>query len=211
MSIDLHIEAINGFQGESLTKSISNLEKQVIGLGANELHELCDSIHINQDFITSTSAIKKAAAQINVIIHATGILMSLQNILEENEVVESVSLGAGNTGRKFDLETNLRVAEYKFIDWQVGPNAIRQNSVFQDFFTLAEDEREKKKYLYVVDAAPTMKFLNGGRALTSVLFRHTRIHQAIINKYGTNIEKVRDYYILKKDEVEICDVRPFLT
>ncbi|MGJ8620674.1 MAG: hypothetical protein ACSHWN_10100 [Methylophilaceae bacterium] len=210
MNIDKHIQAINNFQGDSLTKSISNLEQQVKGLGAEEMHKLCESVQINQDFISSTSAIKKAAAQINVIIHATGILMSLQNILEDNEVVESVSLGAGNTGRKFDLETNLRVAEYKFIDWQAGPNAIRQNSVFQDFFTLAEHETNKKKYLYVVDDAPSLKFLNSGRALTSVLFRHTRIHQAIINKYGENIEKVRDYYNLKKDEVEICDIRPFL-
>lgn len=44
--------------------------------------------------------------------------MCLPHILEPDERVESVSLGAGNTGRDFDLETNVRVAEFKFIHWR---------------------------------------------------------------------------------------------
>ena len=52
---------------------------------------------------------KRLAGQINVTIHALGILMCLPHILEPDERVESVSLGAGNTGRDFDLETNVRV------------------------------------------------------------------------------------------------------
>jgi hypothetical protein len=31
------------------------------------------------------------------------------------EQVEKVSLGAGNSGREFDRETNYRVAEFKFV------------------------------------------------------------------------------------------------
>jgi len=54
--------------------------------------------------------IKQLAGQINVVIHALGILLCLPHILRPGEVIEYVSLGAGNTGRAFDLETNLRVA-----------------------------------------------------------------------------------------------------
>jgi hypothetical protein len=150
------------------------------------------------------------AGQINVIIHAAGILCSLPRILEPGEIVESVSLGAGNTGRRFDLETNRRVAEYKFIDWQGGPESIRQNSLFKDFFELAEFETKKSKHIYVLGTSFPMRFLKGGRALTSVLSRFPTILQKITVKYGADVTRVRDYYELKKHEVEIVDVSPYI-
>jgi hypothetical protein len=63
------------------------------------------------------------------VIHALGILLCLPHILRPGEVIDYVSLGAGNTGRAFDLETSLRVAEFKFIHGQGGPGSIRQNSL----------------------------------------------------------------------------------
>ena len=125
MSIDIAIRAITDFQGASLTESLARIESLVVGLDANKLRDFCDVRNINNRFMSSAVSIKKLAGQINVIIHAAGILCSLPAILKPGEVVESVSLGAGNTGRQFDLETNLRVAEYKFIDWQGGSESIR--------------------------------------------------------------------------------------
>lgn len=55
-----------------------------------------------------------------MIMHAAGIMVALPWILESGEIVESLSLGAGNTGRDHDLETNRRIAEFKFIDWRGG-------------------------------------------------------------------------------------------
>lgn len=208
MSIDQAIKAIDGFQGESLTQSLSAIESSVIGLSLIELQKLCGNRGIDNAFLASALSIKRIAGQINVIIHAAGILHSLLSVLEPGEVVESVSLGAGNTGRKFDLETNLRVAEYKFIDWQGGPESIRQNSVFKDFFELAEYETTKKKYLYVVGTDFPLRFFRGGRALTSVLSRQPAILARIAAKYGASIVRVCDYYVLKKDEVQICDISP---
>jgi hypothetical protein len=121
-----------------------------------------------------------------------------------------VSLGAGNTGRHFDLETNLRIAEYKFIDWQGGPESIRQSGIFKDFFELAEYETTKRKCLYVVGTEYPLKFFNGGRALSSVLSRNPNILSRIKAKYGESVTKVCDYYELKKDDVHICDVRPHI-
>jgi hypothetical protein len=80
---------------------------------------------------------------VNVAIHALGILLALPEILEVlevGEVVEELSLGAGNTGRAFDLVTNVRVAEFKFIKWRGGAEAIRQNGLFVDVFHLACSE-----------------------------------------------------------------------
>jgi hypothetical protein len=210
MSIDLAIKAIEVFQGDSLTKSLAEIERSIIGLDSDNSRTFCGEQNIDKDFISSALAIKKVAGQINVIIHASGILHSLPYILEKGEQVESVSLGAGNTGKKFDLETNLRVAEYKFINWKGGAESIRQNGVFKDFYELAEYETEKKKVLYVVDTCHPLKFFTGGRALTSVLSKQPEVLNAIIRKYGDGVKVVRDYYELYKDQVDICDVSTYL-
>lgn len=206
MSIHKAIEAIERFQGNSLTESLAIIEDEIVGLNSSRSQNYCTQRKIDDELLNSALTIKKVAGQINIIIHAAGILRSLQEILEPDEIVESVSLGAGNTGKNFDLETNFRIAEYKFIDWQGGPEAIRQNNIFKDFYELAEHETSKRKYLYLVGTEVPLKFFEGGRALTSVLSRRPEILTAIAEKYGPDVAIVRDYYQLKKDEVHISDI-----
>lgn len=206
MSVNQAIRAIEAFQGTSLTASLAEIEREVVGKRATQLRDLCEIRAVNHGFMASAASIKRFAGQINVIIHAAGILCSLPKLLERGEVVESVSLGAGNTGRKFDLETNFRIAEYKFIDWRGGSESIRQNSLFKDFYDLAEHSGRKRRFLYVVDTSFPLKFLNGGRALSSVLSRAPRTHTTIVQKYGDRMKVVRDYYSLKKDKVTIEDI-----
>lgn len=201
---------MDGFQGPSLTDSLSAIERSIVGLNVAEMQTFCGGRGIDHAFMASAVSIKKLAGQINVIIHAAGILCSLPHILEADEVVESVSLGAGNTGRKFDLETNQRVAEYKFIDWQGGAESIRQNGIFKDFFELAEYKTKKRKCLYVVGTDYPLRFLNGGRALNSVLSRRPEILRRIVERYGDKVVRVRDYYTLNSYKVEVCDVSPFI-
>lgn len=210
MSIDNAIEAIGKFQGNSLTKSLAELENEIVGADAQESLSFCLEKDINDNFVDSALAIKKVAGEINVIIHASGILHALKDILKTGEIVESVSLGAGNTGRKFDLETNFQVAEFKFIDWKGGAESIRQNGIFKDFFELAEYETDKTKNLYVVGTHHPLKFLNGGRALTSVLSKQPVIYNKIKDKYGPDIRVARDYYRLYQDEVKLIDVSPYI-
>ncbi len=210
MSIDLALKVIEEFQGDSLTKSLASIERLVVGQDSTGTADFCDDRNIDTGFLTSAMAIKKVAGQINVIIHAAGILHSLPHILEKGELIESVSLGAGNTGKKFDLETNLRVAEYKFITWQGGAESIRQNGIFKDFYELAEYETPKRKVLYVVDTHFPLKFFSGRRALSSVLAKQPGILNMIKAKYGNEMNIVRDYYERHKETVAICDVSSFI-
>ena len=210
MSIIEAIKAIEQFQGDSLTSSLSKIESSIIGLKDTDLHAFCANQKIDNSFMASAASIKKMAGQINVIIHAAGILCSLPSILETNEIVQGISLGAGNTGRKFDLETNFRIAEFKFIDWQGGAETIRQNAIFKDFFELAEHETTKHKYLYVVGTNYPMNFLKSGRSISSVLSRQPDIHRRLTEKYGNGVSKVRDYYELMKNEVQVCDVSSYI-
>lgn len=210
MSIVKAMQAIEDFQGRSLTESLSKIEADVVGLDEVRLQDFCADRKIDAQFVASAASIKKMAGQINVIIHAAGILCALPSILEPNERIQSVSLGAGNTGRKFDLETNLRVAEFKFIDWKGGPETIRQNSIFKDFFELAEHETSKQKYLYVVGTHHPLLFFNSKRALSSVLSKQPEISRRLTAKYGECVKSVRDYYNLKRESVNVCDVSSYI-
>jgi hypothetical protein len=206
MNIEKAIKRIKEFQGNSLTESLAQFECDIIGHDSITSHAFCNEHKINNDFMTSALSIKIIAGQINTIIHAAGILQSLSAILEEGETVESVSLGAGNTGKKFDLETNLRVAEFKFIDWKGGAESIRQNGIFKDFYELAEHKTDKKKTLYVVNTTHPLKFFNSSRALTSVLSKQPKILTEISINYDNKLKVVNDYYSLHKDNVQIIDI-----
>lgn len=210
MTIPYAIKALERFQGDSLTASLSQMEATLEHLSVEELRTFCSERGIDGSFMASATSIKEIAGQINVIIHAAGILCSLPSILRPGEVIQYVSLGAGNTGKRFDLETDQRVAEYKFIDWRGGPESIRQNSLFKDFYQLAEYETKKSKQIYVVGTALPLKFLSGGRSLKSVLSRYRDIFDEIQEKYGEGVTRVRDYYGIKKNEVGIVDVSPHI-
>lgn len=210
MSIDKSIRAIDGFKGVSLTQRLSQIENAIIGNDAVASQSFCSKHSIDDTFVESALVIKKVAGQIHVIIHATGILHALKDIMQQGEIVESVSLGAGNTGRKFDLETNLQIAEFKFIDWQGGAETIRQNGIFKDFYELAEYDTNKKRVLYVVDTNYPLKFFNGRRTLKSVLSKQPIIFENIKRKYGERMKVVSDYYEAHKDHVFVTDVSPFI-
>src|SRR5205085_11454138 len=97
--------------------------------------------------------VKKVSAQIDEMVHATGIINCLPKILEPNETIEDLSLAAGSEGEGFDLITNKRIAEFKFARWQdTAANGMRKRQVFADLVNLYLFETKKKKELYVFGA-----------------------------------------------------------
>jgi hypothetical protein len=200
------VRLLNKFSGEELTRTLSSIEGSVRGLRADEYADFALKVGV----LGAAAELKRIAGQVNVAIHALGILLCLPHVLEPGEEVDYVSLGAGNTGREFDLETNYRVAEFKFIHWRGGAESIRQNSIFKDFFLLAESDTAKKKFLYILGTKYPLKFFNGGRALTSVLSKDGRIRDSFFSLYQGRYSKVRDYYQPRRDSVTIQDVSPWL-
>lgn len=198
--------AIQQFEKGSLTKRISTIETELAGANSNILQLAYSSLGVTSDLLESAITFKRSVSQINVLIHSIGILLSLPKILEKDEVVEYLSLGAGNTGRLFDLETDKRVAEFKFINWQGGAESIRQNSLFKDFFLLAEYETPKQKYLYVLGKKHPMKFLTGGRALESVMSKNNKLWSGFQAKYGSRFKKVNEYFEYRESIVQLVDI-----
>ncbi len=189
---------------------MSQIEAAVKGATSLSVDPTLESCGARLNVLIGAGQLKRVVGQINVVIHALGILLCLPRLLEPGETIQYVSLGAGNTGRAFDLETDRRVAEFKFIQWQGGSESIRHNSLFKDFFLLAEHEGPKRKYLYVLGTEYPLKGLNGGRALQSVLSKEAALRDHFRAKYGDQYATVRDYFKPRRDSVIIQDVSPWL-
>jgi hypothetical protein len=192
--------------GPALTSRISQLEYELQGLGRSSLGQALQRGSATGSVLSAAMLVKQVSRQIDVTIHALGILLALPGLLEDGEVVEALSLGAGNTGRMYDLETDRRVAEFKFIAWQGGPESIRQNGLFADVFRLAESDTTKRRQMFVIGLQQPIKFLNGGRSLTSVLSKNSKVSADFFGRYGDQFAKVRDYWLTVKDRVELVDV-----
>lgn len=201
---------LRGFKGESLPGTVAKIEQAFRGTTKSSVLPLLERTSITADLFTAALLIKKNASQIDEVVHTLGILLALPSILEGDEEVESLSLAAGNTGKGFDLETTRRIAEFTFIQWQGGPEVIRQNKVFKDFYFLAEAETDKIRELYVVGTQHAERFFISGRALPRILNGNAKLGDHFKSRYGTRFKVVRDYYETKKDAVAIRDIRPHL-
>ena len=207
MDITQALKIVQAFSADSLTNRIASLEFAFSSQSADGITKHLNAENIDSSLIEAGFEITHSAAQINVIIHAVGMLVSLPHILQTGETVESLSLGAGNTGRKFNLITNLRVAEFKFIEWQGGSESARQNTVFYAFFTLAEHDSSRKRCLYLLGTDEALKFLQGKRSLESVLKKNQTIRDQFYARYDKQFSVVSDYYKTKRDVVDILDLR----
>ncbi len=149
MTIEEAAKIIQAFENGNITERFFDLEVNFRGINKTSSKLMCEKENLTPSLLQAAFQIKRLAGQINVLIHGVGILAAIPKILDEDEHIEYLSLGAGNTGRLFDLETDKRIAEFKFINWQGGAEAIRQNSLFKDFYNLVEYETHKKRFLYL--------------------------------------------------------------
>lgn len=191
---------------ENLTDRIADIEHRLVSTNKEDVVSFLYKEKINAAILGSALKVKEIAGQINVIIHSLGMLIALPYILEPKETIVALSLGAGNTGKRYDLETNKRIAEFKFIAWQGGPESIRQNSLFVDLFNLSEDPTPKEKYVYVIDKKIPIKFLKGRRDIKSVFSKNQTARDKFFSKYGNKFLRVFEYYDHVKDEVTIVEL-----
>ena len=194
---------------DSPTEVIRQIEWELpqLSRGQGPVEDYLAQISISPKTLLAALSLKQIASQVNVMIHALGILIALPHILEEDEIIGSISLGAGNTGKDFDLITDRRVAEFKFIQWRGGPESIRQNSVFKDFLNLLWDRSGKRKQLFLTGTDQALSFLEGGRAISSVLSRNVKMKTQFETRYGTHFKVVGDFYRKYQDSVEIVDLK----
>ena len=200
------VRRLEQFQKGAITSRLGSLEMAFRGLAGSKCAPTCAIQEVDLELLESLLLIKKVAGQINVAVHAVGLLLALPALLKHHERIESLSLGAGNTGRKFDLVTSYRIAEFKFIRWRGGAESIRQNALFKDFYNLAESNTRKAKFLYVLGLKHPLTFLNGRRSITSVFSRNNSLLQDFERRYGERFTVVKDYYDYRHRLVRIVDL-----
>jgi hypothetical protein len=208
------LEAFLTFRGESsrLRQRIAEVERSVRGLTASEALIAASQWGVDQPLLEGARLAKILAAQVDVVLHAAGILHALPHVLEPGEIVESVSLGAGNTGRAHDLETDRRIAEFKFINWAGGAETVRQDTLLIDVFNLATAETSKRRVMYVTGGDIPLHWLaRSRRATRECLARNRRIPARFDERYGADaFHYVCDYWAAVENTVEIVDLTPLV-
>lgn len=202
-------ELLNAFRSGSLKKAVATIEAKLVGISKAEVSPQLGTLGVSMELMLAALLIKKHSNQISEIIHTIGILLVLPSILEAGEKVESLSLAAGNAGKGFDLETNIRIAEFTFIQWQGGSESIRQNKVFKDFYFLAEHRTTKRRELYVAGLDHPTRFFNSGRGIAQIAKNNRKLGEAAL-KLPADVKTVRDYYIPRRHRVSIRDLGDYI-
>jgi hypothetical protein len=196
------VDKVAKFSGQNLASTIAELEYRFEKLRKSQLAEQMAVTQIDSTLLKAAFIVKHAATQIDVVIHALGILALLPSILEPDEAVESLSLGAGSSeSKRFDLETNRRIAEFTFIEWQ-GNDNTRLQKVFKDFFRLSEFETKKSKELWLTDDTFVLKYLRSRTSVRSATHKHRNVWEDFQVKHP-NVNTVSEYYRLHAAKVSL--------
>ncbi len=198
-------DAAKVVQGFTRRSNIPAIEHSLTGAQKTTCKKTLEELGVTPLLLGAALTLKREAGQINVLIHAVGMLWSLPFILEDGETIEALSLGAGNTGKRFDLETDRRVAEFTFVDWK-GRDAMRLKQLFEDFYKLAEHDASKDRYLYVKGRDRPLKFLKGRRKLSSIMDRNQTLWNNFHQHYANRFTHVEEYYHFRKERVQIVDL-----
>jgi len=150
------INIVQEFKGSNLKQKLNELKSSIV---SNQSYPDVSDIY------KAALEIKKLSAQIDEIVHATGIIQCLPNILKNGEKVIDLSLASGADGEGIDLVTNKRIAEFKFARWQESKaNGMRKRQVFADLVNLYLHPTTKSKELYVFNAEKIKYFFSSEKA-----------------------------------------------
>lgn len=177
-------ELIQSFKLPKLKTRIANLEILAAKKTKADLVACLPDHFVSENLLRAAVSVKRAAAQIDTLLHAVGMLVCLQELLDDGERILSVSLGAGNTGKPFDLSTDRRIAEFTFIDWKGGSESARQQKVFKDFFLLVEASTDKQRYLYFLGEEHAPKVFERDTPCLDMLQKDARRRAALPRNTG---------------------------
>src|SRR5260370_27460137 len=196
------LERVGRFRGENLAVGVARMERLVAGLDRQGLGSLLVQELVTLELLRAAVLVKRAAAQIDGVVHTAGMVLCLPELLENGEQIEAVSLAAGNTGKSFDLVTDRRIAEFTFIDWKGGSEPIRKQKLLKDFYQLADADTTKRRYLYFLGDEHAPNVFRSRSPCKGMLRKFAILRDAFLEHYEPTLS-VRDYYHAKKDLVTL--------
>ena len=197
---------VESFRQPQLRSKVAQIEGALAGANSARARDLLGQFSVTHDLLLAAASVKRASAQIDVVIHVIGILVCLPRLLADAEKVEAVSLGAGNSGGDFDLETDRRVAEFKFIAWQGGGDAVRKKTLFEDCVKLALYSGTKDRYIYLLDLPIAQAFLKGTSSTSRILDRNARLFRSFTDRFGSQYPTVGAFWARFSESISLVDL-----
>ncbi|MEV5319417.1 PE-PGRS family protein [Streptomyces sp. NPDC052687] len=195
-----------------LTEAIAALEHGLDGADAAHAVQVADQGGVDTGLLASALTVRESLGRISDLIHASGIILALPHILEKGErISRRPSLGAGNDpGRPYDLETDRRVAEFKFARWR-GADAMRKRQVFKDLTMLAADRSGRAADLFVIGPESACFLRSSASTAAWALDRSPGALRTFASVFGSPEVAIREFTATHAAHVRItdlCDVLP---
>lgn len=200
------LNIVSDFKGTNLKQKLYEIKAKLIGKGKSEIIDL-------SDVYEAALEVKRLSAQIDEIVHSTGIIKCLPHILLNKEKVIDLSLAAGADGEGIDLVTNKRIAEFKFSIWQKGEaNGMRKRQVFADLVSLYLHPSSLMKELYVFNASEIIKFFSSPKAKwKNVLSKSGGLDRKLEEHMSSKgIHGIYLYDVYSNSGVEVIDIDEIL-
>jgi hypothetical protein len=178
-------ELVEFLTAETLTERVGRVEQQLNGADLGNIADRDGGM--TDELLRAAILVRQHAGRVNDLIHAAMIVRALPKILEPGErIVRRPSLAAGNDpSRKFDLETNIRVAEFKAGQWK-GRDAMRKRSLVADLVGLVLNRGKLRAELYVFGCLPIDYLRNSTSTVEWALGRSSpHLRQAYEQRFGS--------------------------
>jgi hypothetical protein len=200
MNLNEAINIVKIFKNENIRETLKDLQK---------LEKTISSANF-QNVFSAAKIIKEASSQIDEIVHASGIMIAKEVWLHKDEEVQYLSLGAGNHKEHFDMETNLRIAEFKFGKWnENSANGIRRRGYFSNYISLLTANDHRSRYFVVENKKSFLKFMNGKAAWRNVLSKNPtglkKMEKFIIENKKEHLVRVGEIYKEFEERVTILE------
>lgn len=209
------VGALDRFVGAlDLTDRLANLEAELYGATRETAAAVVNGAGIGNDTLAAALLVRERLGRVSDVVHASVIALALPTLLEPGEVLNNrPSLAAGNDpSRPFDLETNVRVAEFKLSVWK-GADAMRQRGAFKDLVALALDDSGRRAQLFVVGDVPGHYLSTTVATASWGLSRgSTNIRKRFIERWGEAALdlSIAEFRRTRAAHIEVIDVRTVL-
>jgi hypothetical protein len=206
------IDLLRFFDQEDLSRRVGRLEDHLEGADRETVEERVAPEGLTDDLLKGALLVRQHAGRVNDLIHAAMIVRALPKILEPGErIVRRPSLASGNDGsRKFDLETDRRVAEFKAAQWK-GRDTMRKRMLVADLVGLVLEHGDRRAELYVLGRLPIDYLRNSTSTVEWALGRSSpHLRHAYEQRFGSAALTVSQFTAGPAAEVALIDLAELL-
>ena len=116
----------------------------------------------------------------------------------------------GPRGRLFGLRSEAKAPPRRTAVLICHSWGVEYMRSYRALYLLAQHATTKRKYMYVLDTTHPLKFLQGGRSLSSVMSRNRKLWEEFQASYGSQFSSVGDYYSARGGGVALVSVSGIL-